>query len=138
MKNLFIFLTLISNSVFAQTLEAGVWKTKTSISLNGLPLPLEDDETCITEAEANDPQATITAGLKKKKCDLTKWEIKKSKLVAKIDCHGDDIQAKGSIQGTVNSKNYSLIGEAEGTYKNAIPSFAEIKLTGQWLKKCEK
>lgn len=59
MKKLFIILALISDTALAQTLETGIWKTKATISLNGLLLPSQDDESCLTEAEAKNPQTKI-------------------------------------------------------------------------------
>lgn len=119
----------------AESIQPGIWKAKTSFELNGLPLPASEDEECIQKNEAKDIKNTIARELKKKGCELTKWTIKNKKLDASLKCNNDDLEAEGRIQGTVSTKSYDLRGEAQGTYK-MIPSFANLKLTGQWVKNC--
>ena len=136
MKQLILATLFIALSAQTQSLEPGLWKTKTSIALNGMALPSENEEGCVTANEAKDPQTTISESLKKEKCSLTKWELKNSKLDARIECQSDEIQAKGFLRGSVSKKNYLLKGEAEGTFANAIPTFAKLNLSGQWLKPC--
>lgn len=121
----------------AQTLEPGLWTSKASLSLNGIPLPDSDDEECITKDQTKDLKSTIEKGLKKKGCQLTKWNLKNEKLTAALVCKNKDVDAKGELKGSVTKKSYDLKAEAKGKYKGAIPATADIRLTGQWMKKCE-
>ncbi len=134
-----IFLVMsVSLISYAQVLEAGLWKTKSSFKLNGISLPSKEHEECISAAEAKDAKTTIVDALKKESCELTRWEVKKGKLEAALSCKNSDVEASGKIHGTLSTKSYSLEGEADGTYKNAIPSTATLKLSGQWVKRCKK
>lgn len=128
--------SLISLASQAQSLTPGIWKTKTSFKLSGISLPSKEEVSCITEDEAKDAKTTITDGLKKQGCELNKWEVKNNKLQAALSCKNKDLEATGQIHGQFSKKSYSLDGEAEGTYKSAIPASATIRLTGQWVKKC--
>ena len=135
---LIIVSSLLSIVTRAQSLEPGIWKTKTSFNLSGISLPTKEEEGCVSAEEAKDAQKTISEGLKKQGCELNQWDVKNNKLQAGLSCQSKDIQAKGKIHGTFSKKTYALTGEAEGTYKNAIPTSATIKMTGEWIKKCEK
>lgn len=137
MKKIFVMSTLLFSFYLpAQTLEPGLWKTSTSLDLNGIPLPDSDDEECITKDQTKDVKTTIEKGLKRKGCTLTKWMMKGEKLKASLNCKNNDVDAVGKLTGTVTKKSYDLHAEAQGKYKGTIPATAEIKLTGQWVKKC--
>ena len=135
---LIIVSSLLSIVTRAQSLEPGIWKTKTSFNLSGISLPTKEEEGCVSAEEAKDAKKTISEGLKKQGCELNQWNVKKNKLQAELSCQSKDIQAKGKIHGTFSKKTYSLAGEADGTYKNAIPTSATIIMSGEWIKKCEK
>lgn len=137
MIRIIFVLLLLSSFVQAQSLQAGLWRAKSSFDVNGIPLPDSEDEECISGELAKDVKATISKELKKKGCDLTKWSVKGQKLEASLKCNKDDLDATGTLKGTVTSKSYSLNGEAEGSYK-MIPSFATLKLTGKWVKSCTR
>lgn len=122
----------------AQSFEPGLWKSKEGLTLNGIPLPSSQGEECLSKAETKDAKATIEKELKKKGCSLTKWSVKNKKLNASIKCDNDDITASGDLHGEFSSKSYNLTGEAKGKYKKALPSVAELKLSGQWVKPCTK
>lgn len=123
----------------ATSMQPGAWKTSTSFKLNGIQLPGKDDQSCVSAEEAADVKTTITQGLQKDGCELKKWDLQNTKLVAEVSCKNKDIQAEGTLKGTVTAKSYSLEGDAKGTYKSAIPSVATIKLTGKWISKtCKK
>lgn len=130
-----MFVSLTSN---AQSLEPGIWKTKTSFNIGGIPLPPKDHEDCVLAEQAKDAKSTIIKALKKEGCEVTHWEIKKNELEAGLSCKNNDVQASGKIHGKFSAKNYSLKGEADGTYKNMIPSKATLEVNGQWIKKCKK
>ena len=133
--SVFTALLLISSFAQAQSMQAGLWQAKTSLQLNGIPLPSSDDQECISKADAKDVKTTITKMLDKKGCSLTKWSLKGKKLEASLKCSKDDLEAEGRLQGTVTAKAYDLSGEADGSFKG-IPSSATLKLAGQWLKAC--
>lgn len=139
MKHL-ILVTILFFSVqlFAQSFEPGLWKSKESLELNGIPLPSTSDEECITKTQAKDAKATIEKELKKKGCSLTKWTYKNQKLDAAIKCNNDDMEATGKLSGPFTSKSYDLKGEAKGTYKQVLPAVAELKLSGQRVSSCAK
>ena len=139
MKTKIILLSIFGFGMpaLAQSLTPGVWKAQTSFKLNGIPLPPSDSEECVSKESAKDVKATISKELKKKGCELTKWKLKGEKLEAALTCQSDDLNAKGKITGKVTSKKYALNGEAEGTYKNMIPSSATLTLNGQWDKPCQ-
>ncbi|MBC7458078.1 MAG: DUF3617 family protein [Bdellovibrionaceae bacterium] len=124
--------------VSAESFEAGLWKSKESLTLNGIPLPSSEGEECLTKAQTKDARATIQKELEKKGCILTKWLLKSKKLAASIKCDNRDINAAGNLHGAFTSKNYDLQGEAEGKYRNALSARVQIKLSGQWIKSCVK
>jgi hypothetical protein len=121
----------------AETFQPGLWKSKASFKLNGIPLPSSEGEECITPDEAKDPKASIVKELKKNGCELTKWNLKGTKLEASLKCKNKDVDAEGSLRGTVSNKKYSLTGDAEGTYQGVLPSTATLALSGEWLKTCK-
>ncbi len=121
----------------AQSLQPGLWKTKAHFKLSGVPLPSSENEECLTADEAKDPKSSIVKELKKNGCELTKWNLKGKNLQAALKCKNKELDAEGSLKGTVSSKSYSLDGEAEGTYQGMIPSTATLKLTGEWVKTCK-
>lgn len=137
MLKIIVALLLGSSGAFAQNMQPGLWRAKTVLALNGIPLPASEDEECITKEETKDAKQTITDELKKKGCSLTKWDLKGKKLEAALKCQNNDLQAEGTLKGTVTEKSYALKGEAEGTFK-MIPSFATLDLSGKWLKTCKK
>ena len=131
------FLFLVHN-VQAQSFEPGLWTSKESLELNGIPLPASTDEECITSDQAKDAKATIEKELKKKGCSLTKWTYKNQKLDAAIKCDNKDMKATGKLSGKFTNKSYDLSGEAKGTYQEILPAVAVLKLSGQWVKVCKK
>lgn len=132
-----IFLLFVQLT-WAQSFEPGLWTSKESLELNGLPLPSSTDEECITANQAKDAKATIAKELKKKGCALTKWTYKNQKLDAAIKCENNDMKATGKLSGQFSKKNYDLTGEAKGTYQDILPAVAVLKLSGQWVKVCQK
>lgn len=138
MKTLIVLATLFVSSLsLAQSLQAGIWKTKSTLHLNGIPLPAAEGEECITADQTKNVKETIVQELKKSDCSLTKWSLKGENLQASLACTKDNLEAKGTLQGKVHSKAYYLDGDASGTYMG-IPSKAKLKLTGQWTSACAK
>ncbi len=131
-------LVISSGSLLAQSFEPGMWTSKESLELNGIPLPASTDEECITASQAKDAKATIEKELKKKGCSLTKWTYKNQKLDAAIKCDNKDMNAVGNLAGKFTLKSYDLTGEAKGTYKEILPAVAVLKLSGQWTSYCKK
>ena len=129
---------LLAYKTQAQSFEPGLWTTKESLELNGVPLPASTDEECITLDQAKDAKATIEKELKKKGCSLTKWVYKNQKLNAAIKCNNKDMNAVGNLAGQFTLKSYDLTGEAKGTYKEILPAVAVLKLSGQWTSYCKK
>ena len=124
--------------VSAESFTPGLWKSKESLTLNGIPLPSSEGEECLTKAQTKDAKVTIEKELQKKGCSLTKWSLKNKKLEASIKCDNDDMEATGNLRGDFSSKSYELKGEAKGKYKKALPAVAQLKLSGQWMKSCVK
>lgn len=135
---LFAALLFFAFQLYAQSFEPGLWKSKESLVLNGLPFPESTGEECITDAQAKDAKATIEKELKKQGCGLTKWVVNNQKLVASINCKNDNFDAVGKLSGGFSRESYDLVGEAKGTFMQALPAIAVIKLSGQWVKKCSK
>lgn len=127
---------LAATHSFAQALEAGLWKAKSDFSINGLPLPSNENEECITKDEVKDIKATITKDLRKNNCTLDTWKAHAGKLEASLTCKSDGLEATGKIRGSYTTKSYDLAGEANGTYQKSIPASAKLKLKGQWTKTC--
>lgn len=138
MKLLFLYAFIFSVKLYAQSFEPGLWKSKESVKIAGIPLPSTSDEECIAPAQAKDAKATIEKELNKKGCQLNSWVVKNQKLDANITCKNKDLHATGKLAGDFTSKRYELKGKAEGTYKHMIPAVADIRLSGQWEKKCQK
>lgn len=138
MKLLFFILVIFSVKLYAQSFEPGLWKSKESVKIAGIPLPSSSDEECLTPSQTKDAKATIQKELNKKGCQLDSWVVKNQKLDASITCKNKDLDAVGKLGGDFTSKRYELKGKAEGTYKQMIPAVADISLSGQWVKKCQK
>lgn len=130
--NLFVF------TVSAQSLQPGIWKVKTVFKLNGIPLPTQDDQECISASEAKDAKSTIAKELKRNDCEIKTWKIAGKNLETKISCSGSDVKAEGVLKGQFTAKSYRLTGKAEGTYQDIIPSVASLSLAGDWVKDCAK
>jgi len=130
---------LISLQVPAQKFEPGLWKSRTTLRLNGIPMPDSRADNCITDKQAKNARATIEEELKKQGCFLTKWEVKKEKLDADVKCDNENLEANGKLQGPFSEKEYDLKGEAKGKYKRILPSVAAITMTGEWVadKECD-
>lgn len=135
MKTLFIIL-FFSSPLFAQKIEPGEWKSRTKFRLNGLPLPSQNETNCITKDELKNPKETIEEALKRNKCKLIKWTLKKDQVNARIKCDNDDFDAEGTITGTFSKKSYDLKGEATGDHHIIGESRAQIELSGEWLGTC--
>ena len=134
-KQIIATLFLFSLAAQATSMQPGQWKSTTSFKLNGIQLPKSESQGCVSPDQASDLQSTLTKGLQKDGCELKKWNLKGTQLKAELFCKNKDVEAEGNISGTVTQKSYNLEGEAKGTYKNAIPSVATIKLTGNWVSK---
>lgn len=132
-----LLVLVISSAAAAQSVQPGLWKAKSSLDLNGIPLPASEHEECVSHAAAKDLRKSIAKELKKKGCELTKWTVKNKKLDATLKCKNDDLEAEGALTGTVSPKSYDLSGKAEGTFK-MIPSIASLKLSGEWMKNCKR
>lgn len=137
MMKWFIISFAFCNLSFAQSLQPGMWKVKSEIKLNGIALPSESDEDCITADEAKDAKTTVAKELKRNDCQIKSWIVKGKYLTANIACDGSEIQAEGILKGQFTKKSYTLSGEAKGTYQNLIPSIAKIRLEGTWTKACK-
>lgn len=138
-KYTIIFLCLFGLMATATSMQPGTWKSVTSFRLNGIQVPSNESQACVSASEASDVKSTIGRGLKKDGCDLTKWDLKGTQLSASVSCKNKDIEADGNLKGTVTAKSYNLEGDAQGVYKNTIPSVAKLKLTGTWISKtCKK
>lgn len=138
MKKMILFSALLVSSLSqAQTLQAGQWQSKTTLHLNGIPLPPHEGGECITGSEAKNIKEAIAKELKKSDCTLEKWNLKGEKLTASLSCKKKELEAKGTIKGKVTAKSYDLTGDAEGTYMQ-IPSQATLKLTGNWTGDCKQ
>lgn len=139
MKNtLMLSVLFFSVQAFGQSFEPGLWKSKESLELNGIPLPSSKDEECITKDQAKDARATIEKELKRKGCSLTKWDYKNNNLDAAIKCNNDDMKATGKLSGPFTRKSYNLKGQAKGTYRDFLPAVADLELSGERVSKCVK
>lgn len=131
--------TFLALQTPAQEFEPGLWKSRTTLRLNGIPMPDSRAENCITDKQAKNARATIEYELKKQGCFLTKWEVKKENLDADVKCDNQDLEANGKLRGPFSEKEYDLRGEAKGKYKRILPSVASITMTGEWVadKECD-
>jgi hypothetical protein len=140
MKTLAVIILLsLGAKANAQSFQSGLWKSKSSFKLNGIPMPSSEDENCISKAEAKNAKASIENALKKQGCTLNHWIVKDKQLTADLACKNKDVEATGKLSGEISKKSYDLKGEAKGKYKQAIPSVASMELTGEWAgEKCTK
>ena len=138
MKKFLIATIILISFSKSYSLQAGLWKTNAEFKLNGLPMPSNESEACLSAAETKDAKDTIAKALKKDGCTLTKWDLKGTALKAALTCKNKDVDATGTITGIVTDKKYELDGDAQGHYKGTIPSKAKIKLVGTWVKSCKK
>jgi hypothetical protein len=130
-------LLLISFSVFAQSVEPGIWQADSSLHVIGFELPASHEQECVSASEAKDIRKTITKELENIGCAYTKWVVKGHRLEVSLKCKRSGLDATGDLRGTVNAKNYDLTGDAEGTYQG-IPTQATLVLKGKWIKSCMK
>ena len=138
MKKFLVVAVIFISFSKSYSLQAGLWKTNAEFKLNGLQLPSSESESCLSAAETKDTKTTIANALKKDGCTLTKWDLKGIALSAALTCKNKDVDATGTITGQVSDKKYDLDGEAKGHYLGKIPSTAQIKLFGIWVKACKK
>ncbi len=138
-KKSFIILSvlLLTVSAKAQSLQAGLWKTKSVFVVSGITLPSSDGEDCVSAEEAKDIKLSITKELKKNGCSLDSWKTKAATLEASLTCKNDQLDAKGILAGPFTTKSYTLTGNAKGVIQGSIPASADIKLTGVWTKECK-
>lgn len=134
---LFVTITLLTGSSFAQKLTPGTWKAKAKINLNGIPLPSNVQEECVRTSDTKNLKKVVSEALGKNGCTLKQWKVKKQTLDAKIKCKSNDLDAEGGVTGTIGEKKYELKGSAEGLYKSHLPAKAEFLLNGEWLGPCE-
>ncbi len=133
---LFAAVSLFTFSARAQSLQPGLWKTKSVFIVSGITLPSSEGEDCVTPEEAKDIKSTITKELKKNGCTLDSWKTKASILESSLTCKNDELDAKGTLSGPFTAKTYTLSGKANGVLHGSIPASADIKLTGAWTKEC--
>lgn len=131
--NLLLLGILFSLQAPAQKFVPGLWKSRTTLRLNGIPMPDSRAENCITNKQAKNARATIENQLKSQGCYLTKWEVKEKNLDADVKCDNKDLEANGKLRGPFSERKYDLKGEARGKYKRILPSIAAITLTGEWV-----
>lgn len=122
---------------FAMSMDPGMWETKTSLELQGLPLPPSEKKNCVTKTKTKDVKKAITEELEAKECKLTKWTLKGKNIEASVACDNKDIKAKGDLKGTVTPKSYELSGKADGSYKT-LPTSVTFTLSGKWLEACKE
>ncbi|MCC2677825.1 MAG: hypothetical protein K0R29_401 [Pseudobdellovibrio sp.] len=130
---------LISLQAPAQKFVPGLWKSRTTLRLNGIPMPDSRSENCISDTQAKDARATLEEELKKQGCFLTKWQVNNKNLEADVKCDNQNLLANGKLSGPFTESKYELRGEAKGKYKRALPSIAAITMTGEWVadKECD-
>jgi hypothetical protein len=131
-----LILLSLSYQAQSQSIEPGLWRDKSTFTVNGVPLPAKEQEECIKADQAKDVKAAIAKDLKKYDCELTKWSVKGAKLEASLKCEREDLEATGTLKGRFSKKNYALDGEAEGTYQQILPAKAAVRLRGEWVKVC--
>ena len=134
-KYAILILCLFGVTAHTKSMQPGTWKSVTSFKLNGIQLPANESQGCVGADEAADVKSTIAKGLKKDGCELKNWNLKGTQLTTSVFCKNKDVEAEGSLKGTVTEKSYNLEGDAKGIYKSAIPSVATLKLTGNWISK---
>ena len=132
----FILLTFFASPLLAHSVKPGIWRAETAFELNGIPMPNEVIQECVSKTQASDLKATIAKDLKEKGCELTDWNVKGQKLAAALKCRSGEIQATGNLSGELTDKRYDLKGQARGTW-NTIPTTATVKLTGKWVSDCK-
>jgi len=132
-----MIITLFTGSAFAQKLTPGTWKATAKIKLHGISLPSNVQEECVRTSDTKNLKKVVSEALGKNGCTLKQWKVKKQTLDTKIRCKSDDLDAEGSVTGTIGEKKYELKGTADGLYKSSIPAKAEFLLNGEWLGPCK-
>jgi hypothetical protein len=133
-----LFLLGIHVQASAQSIEPGVWKDSSKFTVNGLPIPNDEKEECITQEQAKDVKTAIAKDLKKIGCSITKWKVDGARLEASLKCKNDEmeVEATGTVKGKFSKKSYELDGEAGGTIKEVLPANAVVRLRGVWARPC--
>ena len=93
-----VFAAGISASLLAQPRRDGKWEVKTDMEMPGMPMkiPTVTTTTCITPAEANDPQKAVPQA--KKDCAVSDYKADGNKVTWSMKCTGKDaMTATGEI-----------------------------------------
>ena len=135
-KSLLFFSLIVPKLAHAQTVQHGTWRTESTFEVNGLQMPPNKGEECLSKENAKDLKATLTKELSKIGCSSNKWIVKANEVDIGLKCNNAGLDAEGKMKGTVSEKKYNLSGDAAGTFQG-FPAQAKINLLGNWVKACQ-
>ena len=144
MKTIFRFLLLMmlfsswGLRSFAQSVSPGLWKSRTEIEINSVPMPPIPIEDCLGSKDAKDIRNYIQENLMPEtKCQITKWEFKKPKLKASLSCKNSQGTSQGHLGGEIADKSFDISGTLDGDH--VIMGSVEISVhyKGSYVKACK-
>jgi hypothetical protein len=137
----FIFILsffLAPHEAQAQNVTPGLWKARTEISINSIPMPPLSVDDCLSAKEAKDIRGYIQENLMPDtSCKITKWDYKNPLLKASLSCNGKQGASKGTLSGKVTEKSFDISGTLEGEHMIMGSVDIDVKYTGNYSKACK-
>jgi hypothetical protein len=133
-----ICMSFLGPVAWGQTISAGLWKARTEVTVNSLPLPAIPVEDCISQKEAKDIRHYLEENLMPEtSCKITKWDFKAPDLKASLNCDGKQGTSKGSLSGKVTEKSFDIAGTMTGQHVVLGTVELAIKYNGHYVKACK-
>ncbi|HZO47199.1 MAG TPA: DUF3617 family protein [Xanthobacteraceae bacterium] len=97
---LLVAATLAAPAARADGLEAGLWRSNQTVTLNGNPVPPRETMRCLRDAEVNDLERTFSPvyGTTNSACEQTEQEFTPQRLKWRLQCRGQlDMDVAGEF-----------------------------------------
>jgi hypothetical protein len=125
-------------TAFAQSVTAGLWKARTEISVNSIPMPPIPVNDCLSDKESKNIRGYIQENLMPEtSCKITTWDYNKPSLKATLACDGKQGKSKGKLSGTLTEKSFDISGTLEGEHVLMGSVDIDVKYTGNYVKACK-
>lgn len=123
---------------FSQTVTAGLWKARTELTVNSVPMPAVPTDDCLGEKDAKNIRNYIQENLiPETSCRITKWDFKKPTLKASLSCDGKQGHSQGSLHGKLTEKSFRITGTLEGEHALLGAVNIDVLYTGDYMKACK-
>ncbi len=133
-----ILLSILSQLAYAQNVSPGLWKARTEISINDIPMPPISADDCLSSKESKNIRNYIQENLMPEtSCKITKWDYKNPQLKASLSCKGNQGTSKGNLLGKVTEKFFTISGTLEGEHNIIGAVDIKVTYTGSYTKPCK-